>query len=707
MTSSNLVNMKVLELSGGRRVVVSGADSAWFGPAQPLAPMAPPSVGGRRFDYPFAVNLYRGPKSFDGASFSDLRNLADNCYLVRLAIETRKDQLEAERWTIRPRDPKKKTNRRCRELEEFFNRPDARRDWGSWLRELMEDLFVIDAPALYIRPTVDGEPHSLEVVDGATIKRLINPDGRTPEAPEPAYQQILKGLPAVNYTTEELIYFPRNTRSNRLYGFSPVEQILTVINLALRRDTHKLNYYEKGTIPDGFLTSPDGWNLDQVNDFQLYLNTILSGDLEARRQMLVLPSGMQFHDTKEVLLKDEMDEWLARVVCFAFSLNPQAFVKQMNRATSEVAQDASIKEGLEGSKIFVKRLIDFIIATVFKNPDLIFEWEALRDIDPLQQAQIDEIYLRNGVDTEDEVRARRGLDPLPDDVKQEWQDRKAAELASQTGQNQPDNSQENDGQTGKITKKRKKKALKPINRKSRAVRVAVKKARGVFTEYLAAVKKEILPQLADLLGLNKADETTEEKVARILAELEIESFDDLPDDIKAILTTVVDDGQALTANSLAITEEVDLKLMNKKARQYAATRSAELVKQVSDSTREMIKSAVTQAIEEGWSTDQLSESLQDNQAFSAVRADRIARTEIAKAHVEGSMQIYRESGLVVKKKWLLSTEPCPICEENASDGVIDIDENFSSGDDAPPAHPNCECDVIPITDDSAQGNEDD
>jgi len=41
-----------------------------------------------------------------------------------------------------------------------------------------------------------------------------------------AFQQILHGLPAVNYTSEDLIYMPRNPRVWKIYGFSAVEQII-------------------------------------------------------------------------------------------------------------------------------------------------------------------------------------------------------------------------------------------------------------------------------------------------------------------------------------------------------------------------------------------------------------------------------------------------------------------------------------------------
>ena len=43
-------------LATAARYAITGvAPTTWFGPQQPLAPMAPPEVKGRQFDYPFGV----------------------------------------------------------------------------------------------------------------------------------------------------------------------------------------------------------------------------------------------------------------------------------------------------------------------------------------------------------------------------------------------------------------------------------------------------------------------------------------------------------------------------------------------------------------------------------------------------------------------------------------------------------------------------
>src|SRR5579862_8180300 len=95
----------IARLSRGVSYIVKGeAPPDWFGPQQPLPPMAPPDVAGRQFDYPFGFNLAVTPRSSEPTGFVELRSLADAHDLLRLVIETRKDQMERLTWRIRRRD---------------------------------------------------------------------------------------------------------------------------------------------------------------------------------------------------------------------------------------------------------------------------------------------------------------------------------------------------------------------------------------------------------------------------------------------------------------------------------------------------------------------------------------------------------------------------------------------------------------------------
>ena len=88
------------------------------------------------------------------------------------------------------------------------------------------------------------------------ITPLIGEDGRSLD---PSYQQILHGEPAADFSSDELIYLPRNLRAHKLYGFSPVEQIALTVNIALRREAATLDDYRAGSTPDAFATLPKEW----------------------------------------------------------------------------------------------------------------------------------------------------------------------------------------------------------------------------------------------------------------------------------------------------------------------------------------------------------------------------------------------------------------------------------------------------------------
>ena len=398
---------------GGLRYAVTGTPPApWFGPSQPLRPEAPADTAGRQFDYPVGYNLRLQPRQDEGTSFAELRGLADAYDLVRLVIETRKDQIEALDWAIRPRRGGSANDPRIAAIEDLLRYPDREHPWGAWVRLLLEDLFVLDAPTLYVRRTASGALWGLEVVDGATIKRLLGPDGRTPRAPDPAYQQVLKGVPAVDYTSDELIYAPRNPRPHKVYGYSPVEQILMTVNIGLRRQVSQLNYFTEGNTPEALIGVPEQWTPDQIRQFQEYWDALLEGNLAARRHTRFVPGGLKYQPIRDVPLKDEFDEWLARVVCFAFSVPPTAFTKGTNRATAEAAQDAATAEGLQPLRVWLKALIDRVIGQVLGCNDLEFAWTDRTAPDPSTQATIAAAYVGAGIKTRNEVRAELGLDPI-------------------------------------------------------------------------------------------------------------------------------------------------------------------------------------------------------------------------------------------------------------------------------------------------------
>ena len=156
---------------------------------------------------------------------------------------------------------------------------------------------------------------------------------------------------------------------------------------------------------------PQGWTPDQIKQFQDYWEGGFAGDLAKRRRAKFVPgeTAAKVVQTKEPQHKDDFDEWLARIICFAFSVPPQWATKAMNRATTDNQSAQSEEEGLEPTKEWVKDLIDEIVAKEFASPDLELHWLDEDEGDP---ETVLEGRLKVGALTLNEMRDALGLDPF-------------------------------------------------------------------------------------------------------------------------------------------------------------------------------------------------------------------------------------------------------------------------------------------------------
>ncbi|SHG91083.1 phage portal protein [Bradyrhizobium erythrophlei] len=445
----------------------------WMGPLLPMQPIAPPEVAGRTWDYVPGYNLTTQPRAYEPVSFHALRMLAESFDPVRLIIERRKDQMCRMPWAIRVKhdDPTKKRpaitelpkakRQRLADITNFFKYPDRELTFRVWLRALLEDLLVLDAPSLYCEHSIGGDLIGLRYIDGSTIKRVIDDWGRTPQpivwtgqpfdwngytvtaenfrslgfvlAPgevvahqmpmgmktpkqvllPPAYQQVLKGLPAVNYTTWDLIYRPLNLRPGKAYGLSPVEQVMMTVSIAMRRSVAQLEYFREGNQPDAVYGLPESWTPDQIQRFQDYWDGLYSGNLAMRRRMKFVAGEGKYTPTHEPPLKNEFDEWLVRIVCFAFSYPPQAFVALSNRSTAEQHEKTAEEEGLDPLKEWAGEMFNEIITRRFGDDDIEFAWTEEEEVDQEKQSTILRGYAEDGMLTINQVREKLGEQPDP------------------------------------------------------------------------------------------------------------------------------------------------------------------------------------------------------------------------------------------------------------------------------------------------------
>lgn len=134
---------------------------------------------------------------------------------------------------------------------------------------------------------------------------------------------------------------------------------------------------------------------------------------------------------------------------------------------------------------------------------------------------------------------------------------------------------------------------------------------------------------------------------------------------------------------------------------FVDQRAKELSEMVNETTFKKAAPIIEEGIRKGESIGEISEKLRD-QVFGGddeklARAKRIARTEVSEASNFANLEGMRNSG-AEKKQWIVFAPEDAACAFNADDGAIDIDKEFSSGDDRPPAHPNCVCTLISVFD---------
>jgi hypothetical protein len=414
----------IARVSGKIRQTITGALDVVFGPYEPLRQIFPEGYRPRAFDYPIGYNINVRPRRDEPISFDTLRALADNYDLLRIIIETCKDELVKIPFQFRTKRlpgmlkseviKSSSKDARIKELHKFFEYPDREHDWSIWLRMMLEDYLVIDALSIYPVMTKGGKLWGLEVIDGATINRLIDTDGRTPAPPDPAYQQILKGFQAITLTTDELMYRPGNLRPHKFYGFSKVEQIILTINIGLRRQIFTLNFYTEGNIPEGVLMCPETWTEEQIRMAQEQFDSYLAADLQNRRKLVFTPGGpgAKLEWSKKDALKDEFDEWLARVICYTFGKSPQSFTRQVNRATAQTAAKEAEAQGNRPTMDFVANRMNEFVQRFWKYDDIEFAWSDEQDEDEKTASDVAKTYISCGVKTPNEVRDELGLDAM-------------------------------------------------------------------------------------------------------------------------------------------------------------------------------------------------------------------------------------------------------------------------------------------------------
>jgi hypothetical protein len=442
-----------------------------FGPGEPLlpAPVDPAMASGRpaprRWDYPNSWNLNSTGDRL--VPFSVLRDAADQVSVVRSCIEVRKSEMVGLQWSFgvnsaRARQLAERSGSSHRattadlqeryaddieRLHRWWTMPDRINGWSfsEWLSALMEDQLVIDAVPIYPHLTFGGELHSAELIDGATIRPLLDWRGATPQPPYAAYQQILSGFPRGEFqaspgdlvdaefvstvygrsdesvNTNTLIYKVRSRRSAGPYGFSCVEQALADVDLWLKRFDWLRSEFSAGVTPEMLVQVDAPMTPEQLRQYEAVFNDDLSGRSSDRHRAKFMPAGFNamFPGSFDAKFSSDFDFHLVRLMCAAFDVLPTSIGFTPNQGTGALNGATEQQRGERVSQLqratkptaqWVTDLINEVSAAYLgMPPEITFRFHGLDEDDEEREAGLRTKYLGAGAKTLNEVRDELNL----------------------------------------------------------------------------------------------------------------------------------------------------------------------------------------------------------------------------------------------------------------------------------------------------------
>ena len=441
-----------------------------FGPGTPIQPTpidTPDPITGRprprRSQYPISFNLPIGVPGSEGlklVSFQVLRAYAEANSLVRACIEIRKNEILGFDYDIVPtRDAAKAMQGNPDALAEFegrrkvalawWARPDPDFDsFHSWFSAVLEAAFVDDAVAVYLWPsTVPGmglfgtDLSALSLIDGSTVRPVLDARGGTPTAPNVAYQQYLWGVPRVDmtdiinnddindmdevnsdeqYTRDQLLYLRLVPRVWTPYGFPPTERCILSTVTYLKRQELGLEYFTEGTIPAAWLMIGGEINatVAAAKNWQDNLNA-MAGDTAYKQKLRVLPQGSTVKEHQESRFDEGALRAIQDDILMTFDVKPTEVGlsmggSKMGLGGKGMAEEHDNIHTRTTTKPLLKALdrglFNYILQQVCGQTDMEWKWIGMDPVeDELQKANVDKIYASIGVKAVDEIRGDLGL----------------------------------------------------------------------------------------------------------------------------------------------------------------------------------------------------------------------------------------------------------------------------------------------------------
>lgn len=392
-------------LTGGREIVASAL------PAQRKT-TALPSI--------FSPYQGQSARALPKPTPANLRRFAETP-LVRRAINLIKDRVASMDWQVRLKrdytpDKVGYAPRKAAILRRSLEEPNDSDSFRTLIEQVLEDTLVGGFGAIEMELTGDAaKPFELWAVDGATIQ--INPkwDG-TPDSPRYAQATGLAGSAGlILLNDDQLLYLRLNPRTHTPFGLGSLEVAFETVNTFL--SAHRF----AGKLASNAVVQYALW-LDETSPSQHErLIRWWQDEIESTGRVPILsteqkPEVLRFAQGTDADLRLSWQEFLIRMVADAFGLPPLLLGLEgdVNRSTAGELVDEAFHSAITPlARLLAEHITRDLFAKRLGWREFEFVFNELDARDEMSEIQIQTALLAAGVLTVNEVRAMRGLAPLP------------------------------------------------------------------------------------------------------------------------------------------------------------------------------------------------------------------------------------------------------------------------------------------------------
>lgn len=390
---------------------------------------------------------------WSGLSFDMMRSMVDQTPVLSSVILTRQRQVKrfcrvpdggkGPGFQVRMRDHNAKMGKEEEKsiglMQDFFTncgwernprqRARLRREnFSGLMGKLVRDSLIMDSAPIETEWKRDRSLgiDGLYAVDGATI-RLVNEIGYRGDD-EIFAVQVIEGNVRAAYSYDDLIYVPRNPRTDVLvggYGMSETELLIKVVTGFLNAFTYNTSYFDKNAIPKGLLHLTGDYDANDLSAFRRYWNAMVKGVNNAWTLPVMVSKNQESKanfenfgvDVNEMMFTKWMT-FLTSIICAIYGIAPDEinFESFTNGTSSLSGSDTEEKlinskdKGLRPLLAHFEDLFSDYIVSDFGDKYM-FRWTGMDEESPDQRWAKDQVIL-----TVNEARKDQGRD----EIKEAW-----------------------------------------------------------------------------------------------------------------------------------------------------------------------------------------------------------------------------------------------------------------------------------------------